>query len=609
MVRFTIIQRLAGIVRLLVALWRSMPILITIWLLVPVTIGLLIVPVLTAHKQLINVMVNDLSNTPWQDILASAMPSLLMFTGVMLLQEAMEVFRRWVSFYLTEKATLFIQDQIIDVSVNVPFESFDNPEFHDRLKRAQAFIGNDLVGILNDAVQTVKIVSTMVGLLLVVLSSGYWSATVIVFLMIVVNLFIKLSTEIKVRKLNREMTHDGRMADYLKTLLMEPVTIRELRIYDSLRFLTEIWGNITRTQHSRRYGARRNEIKIGGLTGLIQTTAVLSVLLLMVKELTAGLISVGMITVMFMAMIRAGNQIISLTWPLSRLYVQGTKAVDLVEFLKEKEKLLIAHADESKIQAKPLQEITFDNVSFKYLNSSVNVLKDISFTIKKGEKIAIVGENGAGKSTLVRLLMGLYKPAQGTVKWNGRNVLNLDLSNRITAIFQDFVRYELSLRENVAFGNLNNLNNDEKILTTLRQCGLYSLFEDLGTLDAPLGRILENGRELSGGQWQRLALSRATISDADLIILDEPTSALDPIAEVEIYKQFQELCRDATAIFISHRLGWARYADRIFVLDKGELVEVGTHEELIKANGLYSEYFRTQASLYTGGGEKEGMLT
>ncbi|MBT2282960.1 ABC transporter ATP-binding protein [Paenibacillus polymyxa] len=593
------IHHLRGIVRLLIPIWKVMPIRMTLWLLIPTTMGFLIVPVFIAQKQLIDIMVTDLTIKPWKDILTSALPSLILFTSVMLIQEIMEVFRRWMSYSLTEKATIYVQEQIIDMSSSVSYASFDSPVFHDRLQRAQAFIGKDLVGMFNDTIQVVKVVSNLIGLLTVILSSGYWSATVIVLVMIIVNLFIKLRTEIKVRRLNREMTHDGRMADYLRGLLTEPIAIRDMRLNDSLSFISGIWGDISRTQHSRRYGARRNEIKIGGVTGLIQTTAILLVLMLMVGELVEGLITVGMITVMFMSMTRVGSQVITLTWPLSRLYVQGTKAIDLVEFLHHKDDFLSDIADKAAaFDAPALLNIMFENVSFRYPQSNEMVLKKITFDIRKGEKIAIVGENGSGKSTLVRLLMNLYNPIEGNLLWNGIDIKKWEINNRITAVFQDFLRYQLTLRENVSIGDFNKLKDDSHIIKVLRDCGLGSLYEELGTLDAPLGRLIENGRELSGGQWQRLALARAIISDADLIILDEPTSALDPSAEVEMFKQFQEICKNATSIFISHRLGWARYADRILVLEKGELVEIGTHDELMQVNGVYANSYRTQASWY-----------
>lgn len=238
--------------------------------------------------------------------------------------------------------------------------------------------------------------------------------------------------------------------------------------------------------------------------------------------------------------------------------------------------------------------ITVSNVYFKYAKSNKNVLSNINMTIKPGEKIAIVGENGAGKSTLIKMLLGQYRPSSGTICWKD----HLEPHGKVSVVFQNAVKFELTLRENILLGDANTPSDDAKILRVLEQCELIDLLHELGGLDVNLGQIVEGSRQLSGGQWQKLAIARALYNDAELIVFDEPTSAIDPNAEMEIYTKLLEICQDKAAIFISHRLGWAKNVDTIYVMYHGEIAEVGDHQDLVHHNGIYANMYALQSSWY-----------
>ena len=245
-----------------------------------------------------------------------------------------------------------------------------------------------------------------------------------------------------------------------------------------------------------------------------------------------------------------------------------------------------------------------ENVTFGYVPEEV-VLKNISFTVKRGETVALVGDNGAGKTTLIKLLLGLYPPNKGKILFEGLPYQELTqeyLYSKMGVVFQDFKQYHFTIRENIAFGDIKQINNDEVLMAAAKkgQADKLILAQKKG-LDTFLGREYEeDGLALSGGEWQRIGVSRAHVSDKEILILDEPAAKLDPVAEMEQFMAIKNSLHGRTAVLVSHRLGFARLADKIIVLKDGELVELGTHEQLMKANRHYAKMFRAQAEWYEG---------
>jgi ABC-type multidrug transport system fused ATPase/permease subunit len=248
------------------------------------------------------------------------------------------------------------------------------------------------------------------------------------------------------------------------------------------------------------------------------------------------------------------------------------------------------------------QPIEFRGVSFRYPGSEKWVLRGVDLKLSAGEKMALVGENGAGKSTLIKLLMRLYDPSEGAILYGGVDLRDMDardLRDRIGVLFQDFVRYQFTAGENIGLGWVPALGDRARIERAVDDGGARPVIEQLPQkLDTMLGGWFEEGHELSGGQWQKIALARAFMRDSEVLVLDEPTAALDAEAEFELFRRLQELARDRTAILISHRFSTVRQADRIAVLRDGRVEELGTHEELLQRNGRYAHLFKLQASGY-----------
>lgn len=286
---------------------------------------------------------------------------------------------------------------------------------------------------------------------------------------------------------------------------------------------------------------------------------------------------------------------------IARLYENGLFMENLFSFLsiRPRERITI---DSSTPESVPRSGIEFSGVSYRYPSSSDYAVSDFSLSIRPGEKIAVVGENGSGKTTLIKLLTRLYEPVSGHITIDGQDLQRMDageIHRRIGVIFQDYVRYQLTLRENIGFGSIENLEDTDRVLSALKNSGSEDLLTSLPDgLESMLGHQFLKGRELSVGQWQKIALGRAFMRLSDILILDEPTSSMDANREYEIFRRFQALTEGKTVILISHRFSTVRMADRIGVMQKGCLVELGSHEELIEKDGVYRKMFELQAQGY-----------
>lgn len=393
-----------------------------------------------------------------------------------------------------------------------------------------------------------------------------------------------------------------RMAD-LKSLLSNKHAMFEMKLFSSEELFNKKWEeNSDRVEKTiMKQGTQVLSTDIA--SNLLSAVYIVFIICSVSYSLLHGTISLGQFTAALSAANSIGGKMSGAAWHTADMLKYALDMDFYMEFLKLKPR-----EDLGKAKKPGCYDIAFENVSFCYPGTDREILRNVTFYMKEGERIAFVGENGAGKSTIIKLLCGLYEPTAGSVTVGGVPVRELSPECRreaLSVVFQDFQGYQMTLRENIAFGSIEKLNRDEELIHALTLADGEALLQEEKGLDRNLGKLAEDGLDLSRGQWQRVAMARAFISDAKYVILDEPTAALDPIAESHMYENFARIFRERGTIMISHRLASAKMADRIMVLDGGRIVQSGSHEELMKKGGLYRTMFVAQSSWYEEGKNEE----
>ena len=440
-----------------------------------------------------------------------------------------------------------------------------------------------------------------VGSLLVILMAQVWWAGLAVVAMSVPLFRLAIRSGKQIYDQNKEAEKHRRRADYFKKVLQGRESVEERTLFGYAGKVNGQW--LEKYEAARRITVRVDgkyfvRLKVSSLITVLLSLLIISVLLF---PLQGGLISAGM----FMGLVTSTlNLIQMMSWELSNTMGEIAKNVeycrDLTAFcaLSETKGAL----DEPQSGAGIVFEsLEFSHVSFRYPGTQKDILKDFNLRLECGKHYAFVGINGAGKTTLTKLLTGLYDNYEGEILLNGRELKTYSqaqLKAFFSVVYQDFARYQISLEDNIALGNVLERNPD-KIREAAEAIGLDEVIADLPQgMQTALGKIRENGVDLSGGQWQRLAIARALYSPAAVQILDEPTAALDPVAESGIYEMFGKISAGKSAIFITHRLGAARLADEIIVVDGGKVAEKGSHDGLLSQNGIYASMYEAQRSWY-----------
>lgn len=489
--------------------------------------------------------------------------------------------------------------EIIQKAARLPLPMLEDSEFYDKLERARRQTTRRVTLLSNVFAQGQDLI-TVTSLLLGLLVFEPW-LVVLLFASVIPSFINELRFSNEKYSLLRSWTPERRELDYYRFIGASDVTAKEIKLFGLADFIADRFASLAdKYYHLDKSLTIRRGI-YGTLFYAIGTLAYYGAYVVILLQTIALTITVGELTFLSGSFARLRSRVQGMFSRFTSITESALYLDDYFSFID------LQIAEDKRDDYLPIFEtvrtsITFTDVTFRYPGSTTPVLNGVSFTIRAGEKMAFVGENGAGKTTLIKLLLRLYEPTQGAILVDGVDVRQYRLEEyyqKFGAIFQDYVRYYLAARDNIAVGEISKIEHIDDIKSAAISSLANRVIETLpAQYNQVLGKRFKAGMDLSGGQWQKIALARAYLSDSQVIILDEPTSALDAKAEHEVFERFIALTQGRTSIIISHRFSTVRMADRILVLEGGKVLELGTHDQLMAENGLYAELFTLQAEGY-----------
>ncbi len=523
--------------------------------------------------------------------------NMMLTSGVNLTIYSVEWF---IDIKMQNTMKLYVDEMFIEKKASIKYQYIESAKTNDLMKRVCETPGetmqnraNRLSRILYDVVQ--------IAALIVVLFEEIWWCGIVAIVLAIPSVWIAIKNGLMQYKTFKDTKKIERYAAQYDSILKSKDFLEERTTFGYTEYVIDRW--LSKRQEAdkanlvtiRKNGGRENAVSA------LSWVIVGGIMLSLVSPVADGITTPGK----FVALINYVTQMMwivrsgigrKVNW-FTQMF-ENMKDLSAFTQLEDQPGALDEPEDMSSVG---IQSIEFRNVSFAYPETERYILKDCSFTLNGNEHYAFVGVNGAGKTTITKLLMCLYDNYEGEIFINGKNLRDYrysQIKGFFAVVHQDFAKYEIELKENVKLGDVTK-DDDERMNTAIKEIQLDSAVEKLHSgVDTPLGKTFENGVELSGGEWQRVAIARNLYSDAPMKILDEPTAALDPVAESGIYQLFKEITKDKSAIFITHRLGAAKIADKILVIDGGKVAEFGSHNELMAQNGIYSEMFNTQKGWY-----------
>jgi ATP-binding cassette subfamily B protein len=500
---------------------------------------------------------------------------------------------------LADKYIRHVSVRVMKHAAELDLVAYENPEFYDRLERARVQ-ATDRLGMIQSIGRLVQQVVTAISLSVSIVIFSPW-----LLLLLVAGVIPAFVGESHFAFLgyakNFRQTPIRRQLDYLRVAGGSKEAAKELKLFGLGNFFTDRFTRLSDQIYEEDVSLARRRLAAGSLLSSIGTAGYYSAYVLVIWRTVTGALSIGQLAFLTGAIQQASGNIQLIFSTVAGIADQALFLTDLVAFFEMKPTI------QSKPNALPAPHpiqtgFEFRNVSFRYPGSSRVILEGLNFRLFPDERVALVGENGQGKTTIVKLLTRLYDPTEGQVLLDGIDLREYDLEDlyrNIGIIFQDFMRYEMTARENIAVGRIEAIDN----LPLLQEAAEKSMADEViarlsGRYDQMLGRRFDGGVDLSGGEWQKVALARAYLRNAQVLVLDEPTAALDARSEFQVFQRFAELTAGKMALFISHRFSTVRMADRILVIDGGRVVEDGDHEQLTHLGGRYAEMFEMQAGSY-----------
>jgi len=500
---------------------------------------------------------------------------------------------------LADKYTRYVSIRVMDHAASLDLLAYEDPVFYDRLERARVQATDRLV-MIQAVGRLVQQAITTVTLSISIMFFSPW-----LMLLLIVGVVPAFLGESHFAFLgyakNFRQTPIQRQLDYLRVLGGSKEAAKELKLFGLKDFLRERFTKLADGVYEENIALSRRKLIAGSVLTAIGTMGYYAAYAFIIWRTVAGALSIGTLTFLTGAIQQASSNIEQIFSTLAAIGDQALFLTDLLAFFKMEPTI------RSKPNALPaprpiVRGFEFRNVCFSYPGNSRLILDHINFHLHPQERLALIGENGQGKTTIVKLITRLYDPTEGQILLDGIDLRDYDLEDLhkiMGVIFQDFMRYEMTARDNIAVGRVEEINNIELLEAAAQKSMAHPTITRLPQgYEQMLGRRFEHGVDISGGEWQKVALARAYLRDAQLLILDEPTAALDARSEFEVFHRFAELTAGKMALFISHRFSTVRSADRIIVLANGRIAEEGSHDQLASLGGRYAEMFEMQASSY-----------
>ena len=534
-------------------------------------------------------IINSIQNNDNNSILIKYIILFIMFNVIALLLQSLY---SYVIGYLKEKLYLEINKDVLKKTEELSYVDYENHKTYDLLQRAEMEAGVRPINILTNLLALYSSIITMFSSMLILLTWKYWTFLGFIILPILAFKYYKQISKTEY-DISFNRTKYERKSWYIAHLLTKDTFIKEVKMLDLFKHLYDNFNVLRKRFFDENIKILNYKTLFLFFYQIFDLLFMSFIVAIGILEASQGIILVGTLMTYINTTSKVDVSINSISNCMFSIYQDSLYAKNLIDFLNLKKSNTTLK--ETNI-LNNIESIEFKKVSFSYPSQNKIVLNDLSFKIKKGESIAIVGKNGSGKSTIIKLICGFYKNYSGEILLNGVELKKINSDNikkLISVVFQDYNQYQFTIHENIGYGDINNINNMDKIIDSAKKAKVNEFIETLKDgYNQQVGNWFENGVQLSGGEWQKLALARSFMKKSDVYILDEPTAALDPISEYNFFDSFIKESKSKISIIITHRFSNAKIADKILVIDKGKLICEGNHKMLFKTNDLYREMYK-----------------
>lgn len=522
---------------------------------------------------------------------------LAVWGGIEIFISIINIFSSRATTSMWQKVALYVEEQVIRKVSKIRISYFDDKEDQRKIGCVKGDFSENVSSVTDNAFNIIRSTISFITVFFIIFNEKPIIALILILATVPAIWISQRQTE-ESYYTSVKNSFEVAMQNYLSWLLIRKKYLKEMRYYNLYDYVNQQFDVSTkRSYHTQQKLMWKYALAQIGAT-IIQYGVLILALVLIINDILSGKCGIGSFVLIYSSAQNMQSSMNSIFNSFNQIGNEGRYLEDYETVMSFEEE----PQPEDKKEIMDKVEIEFKDVRFTYPGSEREILKAINLKIRQGEKIAIIGENGSGKSTFVSLITGIYSPTEGQILVNGKDMKDqmAALRKNMSCTLQDFGQYDFSIAENVRIGDISKEHGEEEIKEALKKAGILNYVENLPMgIETPLGNHAKGSMDLSGGQWQKLVMARNLIrEDAKIMLMDEPTAALDPISESKLYQEFQSLTGDRTVLLISHRLGATRLADRILVFSDGQIVEDGSHEELLKLNGLYTQMYTAQSQWY-----------